>query len=226
MCVSRRMAGVFGLLFVLSLPRAAAAAAILHEFDITPDGSSQLLEGTFAWDNDVVLVHFVLGEGEYALSALTTSFAEGGFDPLMSLYYAATPTDPMLHYTYIGADGGEYSAENFDDIDFENGLWDSALTFSLTQAGVYTLALTQAGNLHQQELLFDWDADEFRCGASIPEICETPSFNGYSSLFSLNVTLTSATAAVPEPGTLSLIGIGLSALGFVRRRVGHRSTRS
>jgi hypothetical protein len=203
---------VFALGFACVLPGVAAAAPIVHEFDATADGTVQNFGGLFDFDSDVALVKFVLGEGVFDFTASTTSFAGGGFDPVLSLYYALAPGDPLTQYTYIGADGGEYPAI-FDDSDAG---YDSALALTLSRAGIYVLALTQTGNFAYENFAFNWDDDAFQCALGAEGVCAQSPDSGLRAFAgTLQVTDTNT---VPEPGTLSLIALGSLATAALRRR--------
>jgi len=203
---------VLALAIVAFVTRPASADAILHEYDVAADGTLQTFTGDFVWDNDVALITFVLGEGTFDLLASTTSNADGGFDPVLSLYYALTADDPLTLYTYTAADGGVYPAI-FDDTDA--GL-DSSLALTLTQAGIYVLAITQTGNFAHEDFSFDWGADEFQCLAGTVDGVCGGLFGGYDATFAGSLSVTDVNT-VPEPGTLSLLGLGALATCLRRR---------
>ncbi len=218
---------VLALALVTIVPNAASASS-LNPVDVATtvgaDGTIQF-QGEFTWDNDVALVPFVLGDGVFQLSANTTSYAAGGFDPMLSLYLMpdnpepTTPqslTDLVLHY-YPGPDEGALVPAWFDDIDLElsNDLLDSSVSLTLAGGRQYYLALTQTGNYPTDSFGFTADADEFQCTDGV---CEQL-FGGYGAFFAGSVQITPVgTTPVPEPGTLSLLALGSLTTAVVRRR--------
>jgi hypothetical protein len=181
---------------------------------------SQLLLGSFEFDNDVALFQFTLLE-QFTFSAATTSYAAGGFDPLLTLY---------------GPDGAQVTAPPDgevvfnDDRDFAAGDFDAQLPTLLLGPGLYTLALAQVFNLPHESILplvvFD-QADlqaaggtyGWTPGADGAFLVSEGNFFGLSSSFALDLTLTPVAAEpIPEPGTLSLLIVGSAAAAAIRRR--------
>ena len=215
------LGAVIALAFLFVLPGTGSAAPINFETTITADGTVQTFAGAFNTDNEVALIRFVLGEGDFSFGANTTSYAAlpvGGFDPVLSLYFAPTEQTPLSEYslfTYVGADGGVFPAI-FDDQDLDAGLWDSSLALTLSSAGAYILALSQTGNFPHEIFSFDWDT-EAPCG--IDAACPPP--EGRDLSFSVSTQLTPVVTTptpVPEPGTLSLLALSFVAAARLRRR--------
>jgi hypothetical protein len=234
MCVSRRLA-VLGLSLLACMPREAEAAPIL----IGIDPVSTTLAGEFTFDNDVFLYEFFLGPGSFTFSALTTSAATvfdaqsgaTGLDLMLALY-----RDDAL-VTYLGPDGEVIPALALDPV-FDMDVALSALT--LTGNATYTLAVSQFGNFAPDTLpselnLTQFDQESFPCytvqdlsaaclaGASgLFESQVRADFYGLAPQtgnFALNLTIDPVdTAAVPEPGTLSLLLLGSAAAVVGRRR--------
>ena len=195
------------------VPAAASAAPLT--FVTNPDGTLQAnLNGTFAFDNDVALFEFVLGDGTFDFVATTTSNADGGFDPALSLF-AVSEAGPISLYTYAGPEPGEVLSASVDDQDFDGGIFDAALSLTLTR-GSYILALSQTGNFVHEDFTFDWDDPAFQCAAGL--ICDQPSDSPLRAFAGLVTLKDTTTAPVPEPGTLSLLALGSFATAAVRRR--------
>jgi hypothetical protein len=207
------------------MPGVAVAAPIVHRLDVTADGTIQTFEGLFGVDTDVAAIQFSLEEGVFDFTAETTSFATGGFDPALWLYFAPVTSDPAnlsLYSLYLRplepvdpADPVFVPTQN-DDNELTGAL-DSFLSLQLTQAGTYILALTQTGN-NALEDAFGFDQSAFDC-LKFNEDGSCKPFDGYSANFAGTITITNTnTAPVPEPGTLSLLALGSLATAAVRRR--------
>lgn len=213
-------AAVLGASMLALSPNVAHAAAILHTFDATPGAGPETFTGAFEELNDIAIFRFVLGDGIFSLNALTTSYAAGGFDTYLSLYYGTE------RVTYLNADGEPTLAEN-DDTD---GGFDARLALTLTGSGEYTLALTHTLNFSHAEFGFEWDdsddvLQDFFGGATCDP--ELPSFGPECRLsnFSVDVELTRTdTAPVPEPATSSLLALGAAGAALLRRRRVRRLT--
>ncbi len=121
------------------------------------------------------------------------------------------------------ADGGLFSVLGFDGAEFFNGLidrWATTITFTGTYNG---------GGTVSQNFLLDFINDGEGGGVDFQGFNVSQAFTGLTSLtivgsggslrsyYSIdNIRLD--TAAVPTPGTLGLLGLGLAAIGLRRRR--------
>lgn len=222
MSVCRRLAVLAVIVFALA-PRDAHAAPILIEVDPV----SATLTGQFTFDNDVAFFEFTLGAGLFTFSASTTSAATG-FDPILTLLLGSYPAHDLSLFTYTGSSGEVLPAQALDFLP------DTDVTLpSLTLQGntTYTLALSQnwdVGNVFDAST-GGFTQDSFPCFTFDPfadETCAAGDPNMFGFLgdagagFSLNLTLTPVdSAAVPEPGTLSLIAVAAS-VALLRRRKG------
>lgn len=215
------------------------AATPCSLFTIDPFGALALA-GSVEHDNDIALFQFVLTETA-VFAAQTTSYVDGvagGFDPFFGLFYGAgsgdltgrivtltDPTDPtgtaLLSARSVNVIGEDPDVLNLNDV-----LPDPFLQPNLRLGpGSYVLALGQAGN--------DFLTTDFDIGGT-PFLLESllqgfqadgsdPDFNGGCSTsercaFSLSISATPDVAAVPEPGTLSLLGLGVAAAAIRQRR--------
>lgn len=168
------------------------------------EASALTASGNFVLDADYTIVPFSLLVGS-TVTIETTSYANGGFDPLLTL------VGPF------SGPSGSVIAEN-DDKDFINNILDSFISIDLS-AGNYEVVITQS--LNQLN------------GASVPPYtftktgnftgteygCSQGSFCNYSgenrgTNWSLNIT---AVPTVAEPETLALMGLGLTGLFLSRR---------
>ena len=167
----------------------------------------------FDQDNDVVLVTFdVLAPSTF--TAQTTSFALGGFDPVLTLF------EP----------NGESLPPN-DDRDPDTGDFDALIGPLTLLPGMYTLALTQSPNFGQVLLQtgFDFDDTPFFTsilyGSNGSECTAFITFDGdcRTGYFAGSLTIEPLAAPVPEPGTLLLVATGTGVL--MRTRFSRRRTR-
>jgi hypothetical protein len=227
MGVSVRVAGAVLLCVCVLMSRGAAAAPIIIEQTIADPLATTELTGSFTFDNDVALFQFTLDAGIYNFTAATTSYADGGFDPLLALYgadgqmvtYEGTPEQGTL---FARNDNVSDIGEPIPDI-----IPDSLLLFQLSVAvqSQFTLALIQAGNdAFEDQIAFAWDDDAFQCATDFADPCTTGSFIDFytgvarNNTFALDLVVTSVdTAPVPEPGTLSLLTVATAGFAWLRR---------
>jgi len=180
--------------------------------------STIAFSGTFTQDNGVFqLVVDVPVPSTF--TAQTTSYATGGFDPILTLY----------------APSGAFLLSN-DDRDFFSGELDAFIEPLTLLAGLYTLVVTQSPNFGATTLSggFDFDGtpsftfqiciDFGACDPSAPPPCD--SFvdflgNCRGNNFAGTFEITQVDTAVPEPGTIALVASGIAGL-LMRRRTSRR----
>lgn len=203
---------------VLALGVPAAADTIT--IDRTGADGVLTFDGAFTNDNDVALIVFdILSPSLF--SAMTTSYALGGFDPLLTLF-----------------DGdGNWLMDNDDDPTGATGS-DARLLDPITIAplqltpGQYTLALTQTFNYSGLTLSEPFAQTDFpsywretfdpegACPAFIAVDFESGAVTCVSNTFagSLTITPLEQPQPVPEPGTLALLATGAAAALLRRSR--------
>ena len=227
---------VFGL--VLCVTPRISSAAIIPLADVTSFGDFSFASGPGLFDeltrdDDVLALTISLLSADFILTAETTSFRSGGFDPYVALFDSAGTIvqfdDP--------ADGLRDAFHDDIDPDPATPNWDARLQLALT-AGTYTLVLAQyANNYLDGQMVFEAEgipdytlgfaADPGNCTGFLVAIfdeCRT-------GAFALNVSLVSLAAPppppapVPEPATLTLFGIG-AAGAALRKALRRRRTPS
>lgn len=193
----------------LTLPTAAVSA----EFDFS---------GQFSQDNDVLRFDFSLGLPGF-VTLFTSSWLDGGFDPILTLWDSAG--NQLLEQD----DGSLGGALVSNGVSYDYGEFDSYINMNLA-AGNYIATLTQYDNFSVSSVLADGflrDADPnftaaFACSNN--SFCEGTLFDSIDNpvegnrtsaweMHFLNIDNVQLNA-VPEPPTAMLLGLaGLFFLG-------------
>lgn len=197
----------------------AAGAALLlaahaHAAPVTYSGS-------LAADDDRFVLAFHL-DADTAFSAVTTSYADGGFAPMLTLFGAAGGVQQEVGSAHVcGAGSGAQDPAS-------RACWDAVFSTQLG-AGDYTLVLTQDGNYAIGDSLADGFQQDglahytslFAYGVEDGSLCVNADATQRSCGWTLRVDGLDAADApsgdVPEPGSLALAGIALLALRAGRR---------
>ncbi len=174
--------------------------------------------GVMANHNDVLLFNFTSG-GVGNVTLFSSSWLDGnhGFDPMLGLW------DGAGNLIDFQDDGGNIGTTYSNGVPYDHGNWDSYYSSSIG-AGNYTVSLSAYANFNNGSNLSDGFSYDGQAPISIPSWSQPA--NGYQTgdyaFHILNVAQASGPGSpneggvVPEPATLSLLGLGLS--GFLMRR--------
>lgn len=175
--------------------------------------------GTFDADDARFVLSFHL-DAPTTLQADTTSFAQGGFAPMLTLFGAAGGVQQAVGSAMqCGTGSGAKDPAS-------GACWDAVFATSIG-AGDYALVLTQDGNYAIGDTLADGFQQDglshytstFYLGTEGP-LCVNADASQRSCSWALTVDglPQSVSGQAPEPGSLALAGIALLALGRARRR--------
>ncbi len=175
--------------------------------------------GTFAQDDAVAILSFsTLASGTVTIEtfgygggtdATGRVVAAGGFDPVFALF---TGAGQLLGY-------GDDGATRLDPV--SGAAFDAVLTINLV-AGDYFVAVSQFDNFAVGPTFAAGFLEAGRpaytgaFGCSAGRFCDINGFNR-TGAFDLSVSGNAVVAAVPEPGTFGLLGLGLACLGVAQR---------
>ncbi len=197
---------------------AGTAGATLLDFDFA---------GNFTYDNDLLLFTFTVDELSN-VTVFSSSWVNGGFDPMLGIWDAAGVQMAFQD------DGGVVGSTVSNGVSYNTGVWDSYYTVSLN-TGVYTASVTQYSNFPVDGINpgvallsdgFQYDGASHQHFTRDLGYGPEPYFNGvwsdhdarqsFWAFHLLNVADVEAPPPIPEPATISLLGMGL--LGFLARR--------
>jgi hypothetical protein len=190
-----------------------SAAGTIGTVNVTYSGQTSGLTNVPSWTPASTFTGGVVGN---APPHTPTIQLEGGSGIAETISFSSTVIDPIFAIWSLGAPGTPAS------FDFSSK---SGQGFNLLGGGPSTefagSALTSTGSIvHGSEgnglvqFIGSFDSITFT----------TPNFeNYYAFTVGYDATLTPPPPSVPEPATLSLFGLGLSAIPLVRRLVSRRS---
>lgn len=192
-------------------------SAVVWADPITPALS---FGGNFSSDDQILTIPFVLSApGTVTLN--TTSFATGGFEPVLSLFEGTGALSLIGQDTIGGTAPGACGGRG---IDGSSGYCLDAFLEQSLNAGTYLLALTESDNFANGPSFFDGFSQQGQGNFTGPEYTGTSGsfllFDGSqrSSAYLVNLTGDNLSSPTPEPFSAGLIAVGFAAAGLIYRK--------
>jgi hypothetical protein len=191
---------VFSLLSLVAISANATPVNYSFTGNLNGDDDVQLFHFSVAQTSNVTLRTWSYAGG---VNAAGDTIARGGFDPILGLFDSAG-------LRINQNDDGGYPLVAADSV--TGKYWDTYLT-SLLDAGSYTVAVMQYRNFAPLHL-----SDPFPGSNTTNYRDISGNVRNSSWAFDILNVETADVVSVPEPAVLSLFGLGLVGLGFMRRK--------
>ena len=184
--------------------------------------SATTLTGSFTGDDQSFQYTWNLAQAT-TVTAATTSYAAGGFVPVVSLFNATTGA-------FVAVDGGDASCTNGRMKDGTTGLCNDAFLNTAVAAGSYKVVLTEFDNFPNGNFSDGFSEagngnfTSAACGTSGP-FWETDLAPCVQRTGNYSLNLSTASTATPEPATVWLILPVLAIAAYRFRRVKTQAAR-